>query len=72
MDAIVLDVELPDLDGLELIRQFRRVRIPTPLIVRSTRDSVSAKLKALELGADDYVAKSVRLGFIPSGGIMGP
>jgi two-component system, OmpR family, response regulator len=59
MDAIVLDVELSDLDGLELIRHFRRVRIPTPLIVRSTRDSVSAKLKALDLGADDYVAKSV-------------
>ena len=55
-DLIVLDLGLPDTDGLEVIRRVR-ARTDTPIIVLSARDSEREKVQALEIGADDYLTK---------------
>ncbi|HUZ62878.1 MAG TPA: response regulator transcription factor [Acetobacteraceae bacterium] len=56
-DLVVLDLGLPDIDGLEVIRQVRQAGLPLPIIVLSSRDAEEAKVAALDLGADDYVTK---------------
>jgi two-component system KDP operon response regulator KdpE len=55
-DLVVLDLGLPDTDGLDVIRAIR-ARSDTPIIVLSARDSERDKVRALELGADDYLTK---------------
>jgi two-component system KDP operon response regulator KdpE len=55
-DLIVLDLGLPDTDGLEVIRRVR-ARSDTPIIVLSARDTEREKVRALEIGADDYLTK---------------
>jgi len=56
-DLILLDLGLPDLDGVEIIRQLRQWWSSRPLIILSGRDAEAAKVAALELGADDYITK---------------
>jgi two-component system KDP operon response regulator KdpE len=56
-DMVVLDLGLPDIDGLEVIRRVRDAGSAVPIIVLSSRDSEAAKVQALDLGADDYVTK---------------
>jgi two-component system, OmpR family, KDP operon response regulator KdpE len=56
-DLIVLDLGLPDIDGLEVIRQVRAGGSVLPIIVLSSRNDEEAKVAALDLGADDYVTK---------------
>ena len=56
-DLIVLDLGLPDIDGLEVIRQIRGGGSALPIIVLSARDDEATKVDALDLGADDYVIK---------------
>ena len=56
-DLIVLDLGLPDKDGLDVVRQIRDGGETLPIIILSSRDNESAKVKALDLGADDYVTK---------------
>lgn len=55
-DIILLDMELPDMDGMELISALRR-RLSVPILVVSARSSEEDKVAALELGADDYISK---------------
>ena len=55
-DIILLDLGLPDRDGLEVIREVR-LRTTTPIIVLSARDAEATKVAALDLGADDYIQK---------------
>lgn len=55
-DAILLDLGLPDRDGLEII-QLLRQRTPAPILVLSAREATDQKVAALDLGADDYVTK---------------
>jgi two-component system KDP operon response regulator KdpE len=55
-DIILLDLGLPDLDGLELIRRLRGWAT-IPIIILSARDQEKVKVAALDLGADDYVTK---------------
>jgi two-component system KDP operon response regulator KdpE len=55
-DAVLLDLGLPDRDGLELI-QLIKARVQTTVIVVSAREDTAEKVAALDLGADDYVAK---------------
>ncbi len=55
-DLILLDLGLPDLDGIDVIRQVRDWT-PTPIIVLSAREQEQQKVSALDLGADDYVTK---------------
>ena len=56
-DIVVLDLGLPDMDGLDVIRTVREDRDMVPIIVLSSRDDEAAKVAALDLGADDYVTK---------------
>jgi two-component system, OmpR family, KDP operon response regulator KdpE len=55
-DIVLLDLGLPDRDGLDVIKDLRR-RGTTPIIVLSARSAEAMKVAALDLGADDYVAK---------------
>ncbi|HKD48737.1 MAG TPA: response regulator transcription factor [Rhizomicrobium sp.] len=55
-DVIVLDLGLPDRDGFAVIEELRKTSL-TPIVVLSARDDVAGKVRALELGADDYVTK---------------
>lgn len=56
-DVILLDLQLPDMDGAEVIGRLRERGTTTPIIVLSSRDSERSKVKLLDLGADDYVTK---------------
>ena len=56
-DLMVLDLGLPDIDGLDVIRRIRNAGTMLPIIVLSSRESEAAKVTALDLGADDYVTK---------------
>lgn len=56
-DLVVLDLGLPDLDGLDIIRQLREGGETLPIIVLSSRETEGVKVRALDLGADDYVTK---------------
>lgn len=55
-DLVLLDLGLPDRDGLAVIGDIRK-RSSTPIVVLSARDAEAVKVEALDLGADDYVAK---------------
>ncbi len=56
-DLIILDVMLPDGDGMEICRELRKEMPETPVIMLTARDNVSDKVIGLESGADDYVVK---------------
>lgn len=56
-DAAVVDIMLPKMDGLEVIRRLRALGNRLPVIVLSARGSVDAKIAGLEAGGDDYLAK---------------
>jgi two-component system KDP operon response regulator KdpE len=57
VDVVVLDLGLPDLDGLEVLKRLRESGSSVPVIVLSSRADEPGKVKALDLGADDYVTK---------------
>jgi len=56
-DAVVLDLGLPDGDGLTLIQTIRRSRGGLPVLVLTARDSVKDRVRGLDTGADDYLVK---------------
>ncbi len=56
-DAIVLDLQLPDIDGLEICRRIRRAGDPTPILMLTARDAVNDRVEGLDVGADDYLVK---------------
>ena len=56
-DVIVLDIMLPGMDGLELLRQLRMSGKQTPVLMLTARDSQSDIVKGLDCGADDYLTK---------------
>jgi len=56
-DLVILDLGLPDMQGLDLLRQIRAQREDVPIVVLSSRGDETAKVEALDLGADDYVTK---------------
>jgi two-component system OmpR family response regulator len=60
-DLIVLDVMLPDLDGLEVTRRLRSDGIKVPVLFLTARDSMDDKLAGLAIGGDDYVTKPFSL-----------
>lgn len=56
-DLIVLDVMLPGLDGLEVVRRLRLAEDLVPILLLTARDAISDRVKGLDTGADDYVVK---------------
>ena len=56
-DLVLLDLGLPDLDGMEILQQVTGLPQETPVIIISARDRESEKVKALDMGADDYIVK---------------
>ena len=61
-DLIVLDLGLPDGDGLTLCRDLRSGGTPAPILILTARDSVAARIAGLDGGADDYLLKPFDLG----------
>ncbi len=55
--AIILDVLLPQKNGLEICRELRRLRISTPILILSSESSEAARISGLDAGADDYLTK---------------
>ncbi len=56
-DGILLDVMMPKKDGYTLVRELREQGVDTPVLFLTARDSVSDRVKGLDLGADDYLVK---------------
>lgn len=61
-DAVVLDLGLPDVDGLEVCRRLRARPRPPRIVMATARDSVDARIAGLDTGADDYIVKPYALG----------
>ena len=60
-DAVLLDLGLPRVDGLTLLRQWRDAELATPVLVLTARGSWHEKVKGIDSGADDYVAKPFQM-----------
>jgi DNA-binding response OmpR family regulator len=60
-DLLVLDLLLPRLDGLEVLRELRHINPELPVLILSARSDLPTKLRGFELGADDYVQKPFAL-----------
>ena len=60
-DAVLLDLGLPQLDGLEVLRIIRQSGDKTPIIIVSARDAIATRIAGLDAGADDYVLKPIEM-----------
>ena len=58
---IILDLGLPDCDGLELLTRWRKKQIDAPILILTARDTVEDRVEGLDLGADDYLIKPFAL-----------
>jgi DNA-binding response OmpR family regulator len=56
-DLLILDLNLPGMDGLEICRRLRDDKVKTPILMLTARDTLADKVKGLNLGADDYLIK---------------
>src|SRR5437867_4749208 len=56
-DVIILDVLLPEIDGMEVCRTLRRSRVDTPVLLLTALGDVDDRVRGLDAGADDYLAK---------------
>src|SRR6202521_201953 len=60
-DLVVLDVMLPEMDGMEVAREMRRQHLRTPILMLTARDAVPDRVRGLDAGADDYLTKPFAL-----------
>ena len=60
-DAVVLDLSLPERDGLEILRQWREQGADVPVLILTARDALDQRVQGLQLGADDYLCKPFAL-----------
>jgi two-component system OmpR family response regulator len=60
-DLVILDIALPRLDGLEVLKRLRARRSSAPVLVLTVRDSLEDRVAGLDLGADDYLTKPFHL-----------
>src|SRR5258708_23298100 len=56
-DLVILDLGLPKIDGFEVLKRLRRRGATVPVLVLTARDALAARVKGLDLGADDYMTK---------------
>jgi len=56
-DAVIMDIMLPRLDGLTIIDELRKIKVLTPVIVLSAKNSLDDRIKGLQAGGDDYLGK---------------
>jgi two-component system copper resistance phosphate regulon response regulator CusR len=56
-DLLILDIMLPGMSGLEILRRLRKERVKTPVLILTARTGVDEKVKGLDSGADDYLTK---------------
>ena len=56
-DLIILDIMLPKIDGIDVLGQLRKKKVPTPILLLTAKDSVEDKVNGLNKGADDYLTK---------------
>lgn len=56
-DAAIVDIMLPGIDGLSVVREIRAAKITTPIIILSVKGSVEDRVKGLQMGSDDYLTK---------------
>jgi DNA-binding response OmpR family regulator len=56
-DLVILDLGLPDLDGLEVLKRFRSKQVDLPILLLTARSGIDDKVAGLDSGADDYLAK---------------
>ncbi len=61
-DLVILDLTLPKLDGLEILRVLRQRKVPVPVLIVTARSDVDNRVKGLDLGADDYLTKPFEMG----------
>ena len=61
-DAVVLDVGLPGIDGLEVCRRLRMLGNRVPILILTARDAVADRIDGLDVGADDYMVKPFDVG----------
>jgi DNA-binding response OmpR family regulator len=61
VDLVLLDLGLPNKDGVQVLREARRAGIRTPVLVVTARDSIEARVEGLDAGADDYLVKPFHL-----------
>ena len=61
-DAIVLDIGMPDVDGLEVCRRLRRAGDRVPILMLTARDAIEDRIDGLDAGADDYLVKPFDVG----------
>jgi len=61
-DLIILDLGLPDMDGMEILRQIRHKKIAVPVIILTARDELNDRIEGMNQGADDYLTKPFDLG----------
>jgi two-component system response regulator MprA len=61
-DAVVLDVGLPGIDGLEVCKRVRRLGNRVPILILTARDAVADRIDGLDVGADDYMVKPFDVG----------
>ena len=62
VDAIILDIKLPDMTGFDILRELRRAQDGTPVLLLTALDSVAHRIQGLDAGADDYLVKPFDLG----------
>jgi DNA-binding response OmpR family regulator len=60
-DLIVLDVMLPEMDGIQVAKELRKQRVRTPILMLTARDAVGDRVRGLDAGADDYLTKPFAL-----------
>ncbi|WP_369930643.1 response regulator [Xanthomonas sp. NCPPB 2632] len=61
VDLVLLDLGLPEKDGIDVITEARRLNVRTPILVMTARDSVESRIQGLDAGADDYMTKPFHL-----------